>query len=107
MSYKKVRDGYPLRLWRATTEIDADPEVILKRIVHERYVLISSVVRFKYRTYLRYEKRTYIQGLLARYALRKSLPTIKTSFSFTKKTITTVFSQVGFTNLDKLDESVC
>ena len=36
VSYKKVRDGYPLRLWRATTEVDAEPEDILKRIVHER-----------------------------------------------------------------------
>ena len=38
VSYKKVRDGYPLRLWKATTEIDAEPDAVMKRIVHERYV---------------------------------------------------------------------
>ena len=38
ISYKKVRDGYPLRLWKATTEIDAEPDAVMKRIVHERYL---------------------------------------------------------------------
>ena len=37
ISYKKVRDGYPLRLWKATTEIDAEPDAVMNRIVHERY----------------------------------------------------------------------
>ncbi|XP_028401518.1 rho GTPase-activating protein 7-like isoform X5 [Dendronephthya gigantea] len=36
ISYKKVRDGYPLRLWKATTEIDAEPDAVMRRITHER-----------------------------------------------------------------------
>ncbi|XP_046852869.1 rho GTPase-activating protein 7-like isoform X2 [Xenia sp. Carnegie-2017] len=36
ISYKKVRDGYPLRLWKATAEIHAEPEAVMKRIVHDR-----------------------------------------------------------------------
>ena len=40
VSYRKVSDGYPLRLWRAETMIHASPEEILKRIVNERYLSI-------------------------------------------------------------------
>ncbi|XP_032223242.2 rho GTPase-activating protein 7 isoform X3 [Nematostella vectensis] len=38
VSYKKVRDGCPLRLWRGVIEIDASPEDVLKRIVDERHL---------------------------------------------------------------------
>lgn len=52
ISYKKVRDGYPLRLWKATTEIDAEPDAIMRRIVYERYV----------------KERTHFAGVLCSHA---------------------------------------
>lgn len=36
VSYKKIRDGCPLRLWRGVVEIQASPQDILKRIIDER-----------------------------------------------------------------------
>ena len=36
ISYKKVRDGYPLRLWRGTTNVEASAEDVLRRILRER-----------------------------------------------------------------------
>ena len=53
VSYKKVRDGYPLRLWKATTEIDAEPDAVMKRIIHERYVKkcrIKRIVTYRFRS---------------------------------------------------------
>ncbi|XP_056586916.1 rho GTPase-activating protein 7 isoform X1 [Triplophysa dalaica] len=32
---KKVEDGYPLRLWRATTEVDAPQQDVLQRVLRE------------------------------------------------------------------------
>lgn len=37
ISYKKVKDGYPLRLWRCVVEVNAKPEDIIRRILYERY----------------------------------------------------------------------
>ena len=36
ISYKKVKDGYPLRLWRCVVEVNASPEDIVRRILYER-----------------------------------------------------------------------
>ncbi|XP_050313792.1 rho GTPase-activating protein 7 [Anthonomus grandis grandis] len=38
VSYKKVADGIPLRLWKVSAEIDAPPLEVLHRILRERYV---------------------------------------------------------------------
>lgn len=38
ISYKKVKDGYPLRLWRCTVEVDAKPEDVIRRILYERHL---------------------------------------------------------------------
>ncbi|XP_020905172.1 rho GTPase-activating protein 7 isoform X2 [Exaiptasia diaphana] len=38
VSYKKLRDGCPLRLWRGVVEIQASPQDILKRITDERHL---------------------------------------------------------------------
>ncbi len=38
ISYKKVNDGYPIRLWRAVVEVNASPKDVLKRIIKERLI---------------------------------------------------------------------
>uniref|UniRef100_F6XC52 Rho GTPase-activating protein 7 n=1 Tax=Equus caballus TaxID=9796 RepID=F6XC52_HORSE len=38
LSYKKVSEGPPLRLWRATIEVPAVPEDILKRLLKEQHL---------------------------------------------------------------------
>uniref|UniRef100_A0A5F9D1K9 Rho GTPase-activating protein 7 n=1 Tax=Oryctolagus cuniculus TaxID=9986 RepID=A0A5F9D1K9_RABIT len=38
LSYKKVSEGPPLRLWRATIEVPAAPEDILKRLLKEQHL---------------------------------------------------------------------
>lgn len=38
LSYKKVTDGHPLRLWRCSTEVEAPPYVALDRVKDERQV---------------------------------------------------------------------
>nr|XP_006630047.1 PREDICTED: rho GTPase-activating protein 7 isoform X2 [Lepisosteus oculatus] len=37
LSYKKVSDGFPLRLWRASVEIPAAPEDVLNRVLREQH----------------------------------------------------------------------
>ena len=34
VSYKKVHDNNPLRLWKCSVEVQADPEEILNRVVN-------------------------------------------------------------------------
>ena len=36
ISYKKVKDGYPLRLWRCVVEVNANPDDVIRRILYER-----------------------------------------------------------------------
>jgi hypothetical protein len=38
LSYKKVTDGHPLRLWRCSAEVEAPPYVVLDRVKDERLV---------------------------------------------------------------------
>nr|XP_044987636.1 rho GTPase-activating protein 7 isoform X2 [Jaculus jaculus] len=38
LSYKKVSEGPPLRLWRSTIEVPATPEEILKRLLKEQHL---------------------------------------------------------------------
>lgn len=47
VSYRKMSDGYPLRLWRAVTEISASPEEILKRIVKERHLWDDEILQWE------------------------------------------------------------
>ncbi|XP_063807860.1 stAR-related lipid transfer protein 13 isoform X2 [Pseudophryne corroboree] len=37
LAYKKVGDGNPLRLWKASVEVEAPPSVVLNRILRERH----------------------------------------------------------------------
>uniref|UniRef100_A0AAY4A0T6 Rho GTPase-activating protein 7 n=1 Tax=Denticeps clupeoides TaxID=299321 RepID=A0AAY4A0T6_9TELE len=36
LAYKKVHDGFPLRLWKASLEVPASPEEVLARILREQ-----------------------------------------------------------------------
>ncbi|KAJ8970000.1 hypothetical protein NQ314_001429, partial [Rhamnusium bicolor] len=38
ISYKKVADGLPLRLWKVSAEIEAPPSEVLHRVLRERHV---------------------------------------------------------------------
>ncbi|XP_045444873.1 rho GTPase-activating protein 7 isoform X3 [Pipistrellus kuhlii] len=38
LSYKKVSEGPPLRLWRSTIEVPATPEEVLKRLLKEQHL---------------------------------------------------------------------
>ncbi|XP_078369668.1 stAR-related lipid transfer protein 13-like isoform X8 [Oculina patagonica] len=38
ISYKKVKDGYPLRLWRCVVEVNASPDDVIRRILYERHL---------------------------------------------------------------------
>lgn len=38
LAYKKVEDEYPLRLWKATSEVGALPEKILQRLLKEQHM---------------------------------------------------------------------
>lgn len=37
IAYKKVADGYPLRLWKVSAEIEAPPLEVLHRLLRERH----------------------------------------------------------------------
>ena len=41
VSYKKVHDGNPLRLWKCSTEIEAPPVEVLHRIVNGWFTTLS------------------------------------------------------------------
>ncbi|XP_018584111.1 stAR-related lipid transfer protein 8 isoform X3 [Scleropages formosus] len=38
LAYKKVGDGHPIRLWKVSTEIEAQPSTVLHRILRERHL---------------------------------------------------------------------
>lgn len=38
ITYKKVADEYPLRLWRVCADIDAPPTEVLRRVLRERHI---------------------------------------------------------------------
>ncbi|XP_036404142.1 stAR-related lipid transfer protein 13-like [Megalops cyprinoides] len=38
LAYKKVGEGPPVRLWRASTEIEAAPTTVLRRVLRERHL---------------------------------------------------------------------
>ena len=40
ISYKTVKDGYPIRLWKAVVDVNATPADVLRRFVKERYDVV-------------------------------------------------------------------
>lgn len=47
MAYKKVGDGHPLRLWRVSTEVEAPPTELLHRVLRERQLWDSSLLKWR------------------------------------------------------------
>ncbi|KAG0720545.1 Rho GTPase-activating protein 7 [Chionoecetes opilio] len=45
--YRKVGDGHPLRLWRATTEVEAPPAELLNRVIRERHLWDDSLFKWR------------------------------------------------------------
>lgn len=58
VAWKKVGDGHALRLWRATTEVEAPPAELLHRILRERHLWDGSLVR--QRTLVRLDKQSEV-----------------------------------------------
>ncbi|XP_064607724.1 rho GTPase-activating protein 7-like isoform X2 [Liolophura sinensis] len=47
LSYKKVGDGHPLRLWRCSVEVEAPPTEVLNRILSEQYLWDEDLLQWK------------------------------------------------------------
>uniref|UniRef100_A0A0C9R3I9 Stard13_1 protein n=1 Tax=Fopius arisanus TaxID=64838 RepID=A0A0C9R3I9_9HYME len=47
MAYKKVGDGHPLRLWRVSTEVEAPPNELLHRVLRERHIWDSQLLKYR------------------------------------------------------------
>lgn len=47
ISYKKLSDSHPLRLWKVSTEVEAPPSVLLNRILRERHLWDLSFMKSK------------------------------------------------------------
>ncbi|KAK8404915.1 hypothetical protein O3P69_001488 [Scylla paramamosain] len=56
--YRKVGDGHPLRLWRATTEVEAPPAELLNRVIRERHLWDDSL--FKWRVVSRLDRQSEV-----------------------------------------------
>ncbi|KAL4842240.1 hypothetical protein H8958_003859, partial [Nasalis larvatus] len=65
LSYKKVSEGPPLRLWRSTIEVPAVPEEILKRLLKEQHLwdvdlLDSKVIEYVQNSMAPHPARDYV-----------------------------------------------
>ncbi|XP_023224842.1 rho GTPase-activating protein 7-like isoform X2 [Centruroides sculpturatus] len=58
IAYKKIRDNYPLRLWKVVVEVEAPPVEVLNRILRERQVWDESFI--KWRVITRLDKHSEI-----------------------------------------------
>ncbi|XP_069061653.1 stAR-related lipid transfer protein 13 isoform X2 [Pleurodeles waltl] len=47
LTYKKVGDENPLRLWKASVEVEAPPQVVLNRILRERHLWDDDFLQWK------------------------------------------------------------
>ncbi|XP_024082130.1 stAR-related lipid transfer protein 13 isoform X1 [Cimex lectularius] len=47
ISYKKVGDGHPLRLWRVSTDVEAPPTELLHRVLRERQLWDSTLIKWR------------------------------------------------------------
>jgi len=51
VSFKKVADGHPLRLWKFCVDVEAPPDIVLDRIKDERLefkLLLTPYLGFKF-----------------------------------------------------------
>ncbi|XP_078078362.1 stAR-related lipid transfer protein 13 isoform X2 [Mustelus asterias] len=47
LSYRKVGDGHPLRLWKVSVEVEAPPSVVLNRVLRERHLWDDDLLQWK------------------------------------------------------------
>nr|XP_004660053.2 stAR-related lipid transfer protein 13 isoform X2 [Jaculus jaculus] len=47
LAFKKVGDGNPLKLWKASAEVEAPPPVVLNRVLRERHLWDEDFVQWK------------------------------------------------------------
>ncbi|KAM6177933.1 stAR-related lipid transfer protein 13 isoform 2-T2 [Rhynchocyon petersi] len=47
LAFKKVGDGHPLKLWKASVEVEAPPSVVLNRVLRERHLWDEHFVQWK------------------------------------------------------------
>ncbi|XP_058543741.1 stAR-related lipid transfer protein 13 isoform X2 [Neofelis nebulosa] len=47
LAFKKVGDGHPLKLWKASAEVEAPPSVVLNRVLRERHLWDEDFVQWK------------------------------------------------------------
>uniref|UniRef100_H0WUR4 StAR related lipid transfer domain containing 13 n=1 Tax=Otolemur garnettii TaxID=30611 RepID=H0WUR4_OTOGA len=47
LAFKKVGDGSPLKLWKASAEVEAPPSVVLNRVLRERHLWDEDFVQWK------------------------------------------------------------
>ncbi|XP_045149983.1 stAR-related lipid transfer protein 13 isoform X1 [Echinops telfairi] len=47
LAFKKVEDGHPLKLWKASVEVEAPPSVVLNRVLRERHLWDEDFVQWK------------------------------------------------------------
>lgn len=47
MVFPKVGDGNPLKLWKASVEVEAPPSVVLNRVLRERHLWDEDFVQWK------------------------------------------------------------
>lgn len=47
LAFKKVGDGNPLKLWKASVEVEAPPSVVLNRVLRERHLWDEDFLQWK------------------------------------------------------------
>ncbi|XP_054442518.1 stAR-related lipid transfer protein 13 isoform X2 [Pteronotus mesoamericanus] len=47
LAFRKVGDGNPLKLWKASAEVEAPPSVVLNRVLRERHLWDEDFVQWK------------------------------------------------------------
>ncbi|XP_019486903.1 PREDICTED: stAR-related lipid transfer protein 13 isoform X3 [Hipposideros armiger] len=47
LAFKKVGDGNPLKLWKASVEVEAPPSIVLNRVLRERHLWDEDFVQWK------------------------------------------------------------
>ncbi|XP_023686479.2 rho GTPase-activating protein 7 isoform X1 [Paramormyrops kingsleyae] len=67
LAYKKVQDDFPLRLWKASTEVLATPEEVLTRLLRERHLWDEDLLESRVLEVLdsRTELYQYVQDSMA------------------------------------------
>lgn len=59
---KKVGDGHPLRLWRATTDVEAPPQEVLQRLVKTINLFIAKIQMCEYVNNIDYNYNVNVLG---------------------------------------------